>query len=1079
MEPVATLTVSSESDEPDREAPRSLVDYHAHRRLNQLGRAPARTSKTTSRPRVTRDPRSARKSAPRYSGAGDPAVGDDPPDIATSLTTPATTSTSAADVAGSQRSMQPLPLDPRLVPESTRKNGPPPPRSQLASRAIRKSAPLPSAQTASEESTLSAARRLSTVPRPRFVSSQRPRAPTSLEKTTPRILDPRWARKSTSASYRPSSAIRKSAPSRASDSRYDSESTDGESDSNLGSRKIQDGEKDDERDLVGGQNGIRRDEMEVDATGRAGAEGQSDAGSDDEMSGVEITTMAEKRSPATGLARRRTRHDESNGSAASSSSSQEEQEDRPVTTSDRQMTEDDANHSRTVQAAIGRPAANTRARGEAPSPECSPDVKSLRNLAPAPASNDTSRPSGGPEFEIAHRAGPPEPRGGGNDSLASLADGMAQSHLGVQSLETVSDAHNKRRQGNRATRIKSAKFISSSDEEMEQMEPGLASLDRDVPVISDQSRPKNIPNVQRSAPISFKPIPSGLFHRHSQFARNPASTLPAPENRATTASAPASWIRRRSSNFSTSTSTSAATTPDLPGSPSLRSGTRSTSPVGLDESATEGGAARSNVDSRAATAPRHLGSNPEPFTTRPSVRRVNLEAEKFLPKEFDVVGASERMLRKRSKDGTVQTEKPHVPMPNKKEARLAQSTDLGGEKTWLDLLKIDQGPKVPVPIEWQPPPQPSLVRDPEDSINECIHKKQVLFALRKVVLDSTSIVSRLVDHTATLSLRLESHNTIHGFPPVCTLASQSVPFRLALCSSDPVNPEDKIDAPSSISLCPDSTHPLAAKPLAIPFDPNICRRAGTVSILLLLSLEIGGRVFETRFDLCSVTSPIESLVPKSGSPFLPFEGGTPTSGIVVSVDIVPLRKQIISAEKARIEVERRLARIALDRQGIWIPDAQAITREGRDHKEVKMTKLPYRTNDTVRDWCHDTPENTSHWVQVKDDEISRSTASPQEKLIARAHMRWGLLNPYPPSVYDREIACWVHYAPLVHHFSLRFELARLLITRLVRHHLVSEDEVRKILTAYDVERERIERGERRGYEELRREALWQERGEQG
>lgn len=70
---------------------------------------------------------------------------------------------------------------------------------------------------------------------------------------------------------------------------------------------------------------------------------------------------------------------------------------------------------------------------------------------------------------------------------------------------------------------------------------------------------------------------------------------------------------------------------------------------------------------------------------------------------------------------------------------------------------------------------------------------------------------------------------------------------------------------------------------------------------------------------------------------------------------------------------------------------------------------------------------------------------------------------YPYSYYLRELACWRYYAPVVHHFSARLELALHLAERLLKDHLIMEPELCAILRAYDEEVRRIEAGERDDY----------------
>ena len=165
-----------------------------------------------------------------------------------------------------------------------------------------------------------------------------------------------------------------------------------------------------------------------------------------------------------------------------------------------------------------------------------------------------------------------------------------------------------------------------------------------------------------------------------------------------------------------------------------------------------------------------------------------------------------------------------------------------------------------------------------------------------------------------------------------------VPFIFSLGSTTDRCEESPAD--SSTALVPDLSHPLASHVLSLALDPKICRKAGTVSIDLLLSLQHNLTVFETRYNLCSVPSPIQPLIPRSTtSQFLSFNGTGSVFGMEVTIDVVPLRKKHLSADETQLEIERRLARMSLDRGGIWVPDAQAVRREGHELKEIKMIDL--------------------------------------------------------------------------------------------------------------------------------------------
>lgn len=146
-----------------------------------------------------------------------------------------------------------------------------------------------------------------------------------------------------------------------------------------------------------------------------------------------------------------------------------------------------------------------------------------------------------------------------------------------------------------------------------------------------------------------------------------------------------------------------------------------------------------------------------------------------------------------------------------------------------------------------------------------IHSKQLIFKLERVVLHST-LAHHYEPSTILLSISLVAQNTTDGFPPSLTLASSSFPLLFVI--EDGPSPEQQED---HTSLLLDPSHPLASKPISLPFDPVVCRRAGAVSLSLRLSLQFGTALLETRHVLCSVSSPTDLRTPRSSSPFLAFD----------------------------------------------------------------------------------------------------------------------------------------------------------------------------------------------------------------
>lgn len=82
---------------------------------------------------------------------------------------------------------------------------------------------------------------------------------------------------------------------------------------------------------------------------------------------------------------------------------------------------------------------------------------------------------------------------------------------------------------------------------------------------------------------------------------------------------------------------------------------------------------------------------------------------------------------------------------------------------------------------------------------------------------------------------------------------------------------------------------------------------------------------------------------------------------------------------------------------------------------------------------------------------------------------------FPPTVYHRERACWVHYAPLISRFALRTALVLHLVRHLLAHKLVTEPQLREIVQAVVREVERVESGERQDYDQWRRDVEWESR----
>ncbi|GAA5890565.1 hypothetical protein JCM6882_002964 [Rhodosporidiobolus microsporus] len=212
-------------------------------------------------------------------------------------------------------------------------------------------------------------------------------------------------------------------------------------------------------------------------------------------------------------------------------------------------------------------------------------------------------------------------------------------------------------------------------------------------------------------------------------------------------------------------------------------------------------------------------------------------------------------------------------------------------------------------------------------------------------------------------------------------------------------------------------------------------------------------------------------------------------GIRASLSITTPRRLPQTEDGVVDALVSRLGRVELEQGAagqVWVPDAVRVEVPARGAREKEaprmphlglgkggydfVTKEPYETSEVVKLHDTETVESLSSLIKGFDQRIATSSMSFEDRVIARAHTRFGTLNPLPPTVALREIACWRYYAPLVHHFRLHPHLSLHLVERFKRR-LLTKHELREVLSAYDAEVDKIERGERVGYEEWRRRVL--------
>ncbi|GAA6064297.1 hypothetical protein JCM10212_002477 [Sporobolomyces blumeae] len=405
---------------------------------------------------------------------------------------------------------------------------------------------------------------------------------------------------------------------------------------------------------------------------------------------------------------------------------------------------------------------------------------------------------------------------------------------------------------------------------------------------------------------------------------------------------------------------------------------------------------------------------------------------------------------------------------------------------WYKLVEValDSGRPI-VPDSYRARSEWMLDHDLEDAVDEVV-PQELLVTIEGVVFDSAK-VSQVDSSKIKLLMSLVVGSSQDGEVISTTVFEASYPCPFDCQDVSPSNPRGETLVPSPGQASSD-------KPYRIPLDLELYRSLRATSIKLVLTLQIGSTLFETRRTLMSSLSSNSpngrhDLFPSPWSGTLPFEPPDHGSGLSIALDVREARSL-----EPEAEVLRRLETMREERDRVWVPDAPSVRPTDRSHRRSNakrnrgektmpdlgqerlgydfFTKVPYRPGDVVRDFWGETAENAAATIRENDETIERSSSSPAHKLIARAHMRWGLANPFAPTVFDRERACWFFYAPLVLHFDLRFELCLFLVRRSLGRGLITEGELCGILRTYDGEARRVRQGQRKGYEALRREAMW-------
>ncbi|BGP52227.1 hypothetical protein JCM10450v2_008198 [Rhodotorula kratochvilovae] len=403
---------------------------------------------------------------------------------------------------------------------------------------------------------------------------------------------------------------------------------------------------------------------------------------------------------------------------------------------------------------------------------------------------------------------------------------------------------------------------------------------------------------------------------------------------------------------------------------------------------------------------------------------------------------------------------------------------------WTRSLDAERG-HARVPPGWTAAEQPGLR---EVANGSRLGEQALEVDIREVVLSSSDIFQAILEKGewwADLTVALVTTSGAASVR-ICEYELRVLLLLEPPHSHDPAHRSFKLDYP---------------RPFALGVDPKMLgRNAGTHALEVTLQDASVSLVARHAFPASAPFEPLCGHLPflatsgTSASSETPSTSArtarTPGISLLLTSRSHP-RPAPPSPQNITAHLSARLERFALDRDapsGVWIPDAVAVRGEEvcgeRTMPALEMggersgfdflSKVPLAPGEPVRLFVEDTVETTRALMRSQDEEISRSSMSPEEKLLARMQTRWCLLNPYPPTVYHRERACWVHFAPVLSHFRLRDTLVLHLVRHLLRHALVTQPQLREIVRAFDGEVARVERGEREGYEEWRRRAAWEE-----
>ncbi|KDE03647.1 hypothetical protein MVLG_05897 [Microbotryum lychnidis-dioicae p1A1 Lamole] len=412
-------------------------------------------------------------------------------------------------------------------------------------------------------------------------------------------------------------------------------------------------------------------------------------------------------------------------------------------------------------------------------------------------------------------------------------------------------------------------------------------------------------------------------------------------------------------------------------------------------------------------------------------------------------------------------------------ARRSSTSHLGVSSRWNTSKTTD--PRSSIRSSTIPTPEQFVV-DPELFIASANWSRRIIIDVLYLNIDCLALKREVPEGQAIdLELELALVADVDGGRNELDLVGECV--RLERCASNATRLIFERSKPHTFEL---------------DFDPTSLRTATDVHVEITLR-SLDGEKWDTKACLpisdCDVRG-VEHIIPYVSEQTLRFSKTTTARMAYRSAAMLDSRMSELDFS-AR-ELDRRLDRVRLENDPVWLPDALDVasmryqesreTMLGRneilqpvDHGPTRytydfVTKRPVDLGQRTME--PSTTETTLSTIQVRQQLnalLLRTSYTAKERLVRRLHHSWTILNPFPPSIVERELACWNHFAPVIEHFMAGQQLEWFLWTSLVMkgekgqyRGLLSVPEWEQVRKMYRKQVRKIEKGRRQSYEVWRR-----------